>query len=77
MGFAIGCAAPPPITGGRGGGCVGVACAAGDGDGETAGFAAGPSFEAGGGVGAVQPSMTLRITTKAPIMHLSGPKDTR
>ena len=74
VGLAIGWAAPPPTAGWRGGNGVGLAAAAGDG--EAAGFGAGPSFVAGGG-GVVQPSISPSISRQATIRRRSSPEDTR
>jgi hypothetical protein len=75
VGFATGWAAPPPTAGRRGGTGVGLACAAGDG--EATGFETGPSLAAGGGAGAVQPSITPSTSRQAAIRRRSGPEDTR
>jgi hypothetical protein len=77
VGLAAGWAAPPPTTGARCGKAVAVVWAAGDGAGEPAGLAAGPSFEGGVAGADVQPSTEASISTAATTTRLSGPKDTR
>src|SRR4051812_46842878 len=68
VGLAAGWAAPPPTTGARGDKAVGVAWAAGAGEGDAAGVAGGPSFATGGVCpGSVQfsinPATTITIVS--------------